>query len=160
MRWSCAQPFTWPGLGPAQMLCPLASADGTVLTCQNVLRNTVKSLLRILKVGGRQHTIPPMEESFHITWVGMRKCYLASWTASKHTVIGPQNPEPRLELGPRTQSKQYKQRLKTLRSSSTSSSGGPKVLRPENKEGLTTARGTQIRGLCRRGSLGSILHCW
>lgn len=82
MSWGHVQQFKWPGLGPAQMSRPLASTDSMVLTCQNALRN-LKALLRILRVGGRGHTSSPEVENSHITWLGVRKCHLTSWTASK-----------------------------------------------------------------------------
>lgn len=66
MTWSYVRTFTWPGLRPAQMSDPLASTDDMVLACQNVLRNTVKALLRLLKVGGREHTISPVVENLRI----------------------------------------------------------------------------------------------
>lgn len=132
MRWGLAQTLKWPGIGPAQMSPPLASTDSMVLTCQNALRN-LKALLWILRVGGRGHTSSPEVENSHITWLGVRKCYLTSWTASKPH----QSQDWSLVPGPRANS--TSKDSNSLRSRSRSVSG-----RPENKQGLRRARGSEM----------------
>lgn len=102
---------------------PRANTDGVVLTCQNVSRNAVKALLRILKVGGREHAISPMVENVRIIWVGMRKSYLVSWTAPKpHSNWAP---ESRAKTGAWYQAPEHTRqvRTQTLRSKSKSTSG-------------------------------------
>lgn len=136
------------------MSCPLASTDGMVLACQSVFRNTVKALLRILKVGGREHTISP--GNIHVIWVGMGSAIRSFGLPQNHTVIGPQNPEPRLERGTRTQSTQV--RTQTLRSKSKSTPGdqtrGPrarKQVRPKY---------SRVRGEGHRLESSGDRECW
>lgn len=116
MRWGHAQTtFMQLGLGPAQMSCPLASTDSTLLTCQDALRNTVKSSPRD-PLGGRErthHLSCGGKFPHHLVW--REKMLSSLLDCLKTTVIGSQNPEPKLELSPRTQSKQYKQGLKLSR---------------------------------------------
>lgn len=76
-------------------------------------------------MGGREHTFCPVVENLHIIWVGMRKSYLVSWTASKlHSNWAP---ESRAKTGAWYQNPEHtiQVRTQTLRSKSKSTSGWP-----------------------------------